>query len=65
MPKNYDAKNTARSGGKVNDATRNQPKCRTCGDSRTVRVSKPRISPSLAPAKQQYDIVTERCPDCK
>jgi len=65
MPKNYDARNTARSGGKVNDTTKNQPKCRTCADTRTVRVSKTRSTPHNSPAKHQYYIVTEKCPDCK
>lgn len=65
MPKNYDAKNTSGSKGKVNNSGPKQPKCSTCADNRQVRVSKPRINTKLSPARQQYDIVTERCPDCK
>ena len=62
MPKNYDAKNTGKN-GKANDALRNQPKCKTCADRRTVRVSR-RRNPQGVDARQQYDIVPERCPVC-
>lgn len=62
MPKNYDAKNTTATGGRTHGPK--QPKCRTCGDARQVRVSKPRF-PQGKTAKQQYDIVWEKCPDCK
>lgn len=62
MPKNYDAKNTGRD-GKINSKTTNQPRCKTCADTKQVRVSKGRF-PSGNHTRQQYDIVPERCPDC-
>jgi len=62
MPRNYDAKNTAKTGGKVSSPA---PKCATCNGSKTVRVSKPLIPVKDAPARQRYEIVTQRCPDCK
>lgn len=37
--------------------------CRTCDNKRQVRVSKPRRAQGKT-ARQQYDIVTVRCPDC-
>lgn len=61
MPKNYDAKNTAATGGKAHGPK--QPDCRTCGDAKQVRVSKPRDA-GRSPARQQYDIVWEKCRDC-
>lgn len=61
MPKSYDAKNTGKT-GRVSPGPK-QPKCHTCADKRQVRVSKPRDTHS-APARQTYDIVWEKCPDC-
>jgi len=40
-----------------------QPDCKTCADTKRVRVSKPR-HPQGKTARQQYDIVWEPCPDC-
>lgn len=40
-----------------------QPDCKTCADTKRVRVSKPR-HPQGKVARQQYDIVWEPCPDC-
>ncbi len=60
MPKNYDAKNTGRDGKIKHPA---QPRCATCAGKRQVRVSKPRDTHS-APARQTYDIVWVKCPDC-
>lgn len=62
MARNYDARNTGQD-GKINSRQSSQPRCRTCADSKTVRVSRGRL-PSGNHTKQQYDIVTERCPDC-
>lgn len=62
MPKNYDAKNMAKTGGKSH--TEKKPPCPTCGGSKTIRESVRRHSQGVTP-KQQYDIVTKRCPDCK
>lgn len=67
MAKKYDASNTGKTGGKAHSNPKVAPKkapCSTCGGNRTVRVSKPRIDPHQSPARQQYDIVTERCPAC-
>lgn len=65
MTKNYDAKNTGKT-GKVHTTPKTAPKkeCSTCGGNGTVRVSKTRISTKQSPARQQYDIVTKRCPAC-
>jgi hypothetical protein len=63
MPRNYNAKNTRATGGKVSTGPK-QPKCKTCADAKQVRVSKRRPSEHNSPAKQQYDIVWEKCPDC-
>lgn len=63
MPKNYDAKNTGKDGKAHDKGRTNQPQCKTCADSKTVRVSKGRF-PSGNHTRQQYDIVTQRCPDC-
>jgi hypothetical protein len=62
MVKNYDAKNTGRD-GRAHKVVR-QPKCKTCADARQVRVSRPRHAQGKT-ARQQYDIVWEKCPDCK
>ena len=62
MPKNFDAKNTSATGGKAHGPR--QADCATCLDSRRVRVSQPRNT-SRVPARQQYDIVNENCPDCQ
>lgn len=60
MPKNYNARNSGKD-GKIHKAFK-QPWCKTCNDSGTVRISKPRRDPSAS--TQRYDIVSEKCPDC-
>lgn len=61
MPKSYNARNTASTGGKAHGPK--QPRCATCADKRQVRVSK-RRNPQGVDPRQQYDIVWEKCPDC-
>lgn len=40
-----------------------KPPCKGCGGTGSVRVSRGRF-PSGNHTRQQYDIVTEPCPDC-
>lgn len=63
MVKKYDARNPNRASSPAVQRVLKKD-CRTCDNTRQVRVSRPRKGTRSSPAKQEYDIVTENCPDC-